>query len=96
MVMVTIFIDAAQYFNISFLDAVWKFRKVDNKVYTDRGAKSLSFQKMKQNLSPFTDYSVTKNILHVMKIIPLGIIMDAKSVWGEIPPLPAKYATRSS
>ena len=34
-----IFIDAAQYFNISFLDAVWKFRKVDNKVYTDRGAK---------------------------------------------------------
>lgn len=75
-----IFIDAAQYFNISFLDAVWKFRKVDNKVYTDRVQKSLSFQKMKQNLSPFTDYSVTKNILHVMKII-LGIIMDAKSVW---------------
>lgn len=34
-----IFIDDAQYFNISFLNAVCKFRKVDNKVYTDRGAK---------------------------------------------------------
>lgn len=32
-----VFIDAAQYFNIGYLDAVWKFRKVENKIYTDRG-----------------------------------------------------------
>lgn len=34
-----IFIDAAQYFGISLLDAIWKFRKVDNKIFRDRGVK---------------------------------------------------------
>lgn len=32
-----IFIDAAQYFDIGLLDAIWKFRKVDNKIYKDKG-----------------------------------------------------------
>ena len=34
-----IFIDAAQYFGISFLDAVWRFRNADNQFFTERGVK---------------------------------------------------------
>ena len=83
-----IFIDAAQYFNISFLDAVWKFRKVDNKVYTDRGAK---IPLLPEDESKFVTF-------HGLFRGKEYFTCDENHTWyyngrqirmGEIPPLPA-------
>lgn len=83
-----IFIDAAQYFNISFLDAVWKFRKVDNKVYTDSGAK---IPLLPEDESKFVTF-------HGLFRGKEYFTCDENHTWyyngrqirmGEIPPLPA-------
>ena len=83
-----IFIDAAQYFNISFLDAVWKFRKVDNKVYTDRGAKIPLLPEDESKFVTFRGLFRGKEYF----------TCDENHTWyyngrqirmGEIPPLPA-------
>lgn len=83
-----IFIDAAQYFNISFLDAVWKFRKVDNKIFTDKGVK---LPLLSEDESKFvTFYGLFRG--------EKFFTCDKNYTWhyngrqirmGEIPPLPA-------
>lgn len=83
-----IFIDAAQYFDISFLDAVWKFRKVDNKIFTDRGVK---LPLLPENESKFVTF-------HGLFKGDNFFTCDENYTWyyngrqirmGEIPPLPA-------
>ena len=83
-----IFIDAAQYFNIGFLDAVWKFRKVDNKIYTDRGVKLPLLNEDEYKFVTF--HGLIKNASF--------FTFDENHTWyyngrqirmGEIPPLPA-------
>lgn len=82
-----IFIDAAQYFNISFLDAVWKFRKVDNKIYTDKGVK---LPLLPEDESKFVTF-------HGLTRSDEYFSCDENHTWyyngrqirmGEIPPLP--------
>lgn len=82
-----IFIDAAQYFNIGFLDAVWKFRKVDNKIYTDRGVK---LPLLSEDESKFVTF-------HGLTRSDEYFTCDENHTWyyngrqirmGEIPPLP--------
>lgn len=82
-----VFIDAAQYFNISLLDAIWKFIKVDNKIFKDRGVdvpqlteeeiKLISFLGLKRDEKFFTcDESYT------------WYYNSRQIRMGEIPPLP--------
>lgn len=82
-----VFIDAAQYFDISFLDALWRYQKVSNKVATDKGitvpilleaeSKLVSFLcKVERNSSFFCDE------YHTWHYNGRQIRM------GEIPPLP--------
>lgn len=83
-----IFIDAAQYFNISFLDAIWKFRKVENKIYTDRGVNLPILNEDESKFVTFHGLTKSKNYF----------TCDENYTWyyngrpfrmGEIPPLPA-------
>jgi len=82
-----IFIDAAQYFNIGLLDAIWKFRKVDNKIYTDKGVKLSELNEEEEKLVAFLSFTRGKNFF----------TFDESHTWyyngrqirmGEIPPLP--------
>lgn len=83
-----IFIDAAQYFGIGLLDAIWKFRKVDNKIYTDRGVKLPQLSEAESKMVTFLGFSRGKRYFYC----------DEFHTWyyngrqirmGEIPPLPA-------
>lgn len=82
-----IFIDAAQYFNISFLDAVWKFRKVDNKIFKDRGINLPELTEDECKVVTFLGLNKSKKFF----------TFDESHTWyyngrmirmGEIPPLP--------
>ena len=82
-----IFIDAAQYFNIGLLDAMWKFRKVENKIGTDSG---LNLPLLSENVYKFVAFDgLTKGENY--------FTCDEYYTWhyngrqirmGEIPPLP--------
>ena len=88
-----VFIDAAQYFDISFLDALWRYQKVSDKVTTDKGipipilpeseSKLVSFLcKVEHNSSFFCDE------YHTWYYNGRQIRM------GEIPPLPPSMQAR--
>lgn len=83
-----VFIDAAQYFGIGLLDAIWKFRKVDNKKYTDRGVKLPLLPEAESKMVTFLGFRRGKRYFYC----------DEFHTWyyngrqirmGEIPPLPA-------
>lgn len=82
-----IFIDAAQYFNISFLDAFWKFKKVDNKIFKDKGIKIPDLSEDEQKIVTFLGLQRGEKFF----------TFDKSHTWyyngrqirmGEIPPLP--------
>lgn len=82
-----IFIDAAQYFNIGLLDAIWKFRKVDNKIYKDKGVNVPELSEAETKLVSFLGFTKSKKFFS----------FDDSHTWyyngrqirmGEIPPLP--------
>lgn len=82
-----IFIDAAQYFNISFLDAVWKFKKVDNKIFKDRSTNPRELTEDECKVVTFLGLNKSKKFF----------TFDESHTWyyngrmirmGEIPPLP--------
>lgn len=88
-----IFIDAAQYFNIGLLDAIWKFQKVDNKVYANKGvhipelseaeAKVVSFLGLKRG-EKFFSFDDSHTWYYNGRQIRMG----------EIPPLPPSMQQR--
>ena len=82
-----IFIDAAQYFNIGLLDAIWMFKKADNKIYKDKGVKVPELSEAETKLVSFLDFTISKKFFS----------FDESHTWyyngrqirmGEIPPLP--------
>jgi len=82
-----IFIDAAQYFDIGLLDAIWKFRKVDNKIYKDKGINVPELPEAESKLVTFLGFTRS----------PKFFTCDESHTWyyngrqirmGEIPPLP--------
>jgi hypothetical protein len=82
-----IFIDAAQYFGIGLLDAIWKFKKVDNKIYTDMGVNIPELPEDESKIVTFLGF--TRG--------PRFFTYDESHTWyyngrqirmGEIPPLP--------
>lgn len=82
-----IFIDAAQYFHIGFLDAVWKFRKVENKISADKGVKAPDLTEDESKFVTFCGLSRGDKFF----------TCDEHHTWyyngrqirmGEIPPLP--------
>lgn len=82
-----IFIDAAQYFDISLLDAIWKFRKVDDKIFKDRGTKLPELSEAESKVVTFLGLTRGKKFFY----------FDESHTWyyngrmirmGEIPPLP--------
>ena len=88
-----IFIDAAQYFNISFLDAVWKFRKVDNKIYKEKGGKPPELTEDEYKVVTFLGLTKSHKYFY----------FDKSHTWyyngrqiriGEIPPLPNSMQPR--
>ncbi len=82
-----IFIDAAQYFDIGLLDAIWKFKKVDNKIYKDKGVDIPELSEAEAKLVSFLGFTKSKKFFS----------FDDSHTWyyngrqirmGEIPPLP--------
>ena len=82
-----IFIDAAKYFDIGLLDAIWKFRKVDSKIYRDKGLDTGGLSEAEEKLVSFLGFSRSKKFF----------TCDEYHTWyynghqirmGEIPPLP--------
>ncbi len=82
-----IFIDAAQYFDIGLLDAIWKFRKVDNKMFKDKGVNVPELPEAESKLVSFLGLMRGKKFFSY----------DENHTWyyngrqirmGEIPPLP--------
>ena len=82
-----IFIDAAQYFDIGLLDAIWKFRKVDNKIYKEKGVNVPELSEAETKLVSFLGFTQSKKFFS----------FDESHTWyyngrqirmGEIPPLP--------
>lgn len=82
-----IFIDAAQYFDIGLLDAIWKFRKVDNKIYKDKGVNVPELPEAETKLVSFLGFTKSKKFFS----------FDDSHTWyyngrqirmGEVPPLP--------
>lgn len=82
-----IFIDAAKYFDIGLLDAIWKFRKVDNKIYSDKGVDVGGLLEAEEKLVSFLGFTRSKKFF----------TCDESHTWyynghqirmGEIPPLP--------
>lgn len=83
-----LFIDASQYFGIGLLDAMWRYRKVSNKIYKDAGGNPPELSE--------AEYKILS-----LKNLPLGekyFLCDKNHTWyyngrqirmGEIPPLPA-------
>lgn len=83
-----IFIDAAQYFNVGLLDAIWMFRKVDNKIFRDKGVKIPELSEDEQKLVSFLGFTRSRRFF----------TCDENHTWyyngrqirmGEIPPLPS-------
>lgn len=83
-----IFIDAAQYFDIGLLDAIWKFKKVNNKIYRDKGVKLPELNEAEEKLVAFLNFTRGKKFF----------TYDESHTWyyngrqirmGEIPPLPS-------
>lgn len=82
-----VFIDAAQYFDISLLDAIWKYKKVDNDVFKKKGVsvpelsedetKIVSFLGLIKGKSFFT-FDESHSWYYNGRLIRMG----------EIPPLP--------
>ena len=81
-----IFIDAAQYFNVSLLDAIWMYQKVENKIYIDKGVSVPNLPEAEQKIISFLNLSQKKYFT-----------FDECHTWyyrgkqirmGEIPPLP--------
>lgn len=82
-----IFIDAAQYFNISLLDAMWRWKKIDNKVYKEKGLKLPEISEAEQKIIWFLGFDrgekyFTHDLSHTWYYNGRQIRM------GEIPPLP--------
>lgn len=82
-----IFIDAAQYFDIGLLDAIWKFRKVDNKIFKDRGVEVPELTEAEEKLVSFLGFTLSQKFF----------TCDDSYTWyyngrqirmGEIPTLP--------
>jgi len=82
-----IFIDAAQYFNIGLLDAIWMFMKVDRKIYKDKGVILPELSEAEEKLVSFLGFTRDKNFF----------TYDESHTWYysgrqirmvEIPPLP--------
>lgn len=82
-----IFIDAAQYFDIGLLDAIWKFKKVENKTYMDKGVNVPQLPEAESKLISFLNFEISSKFFSY----------DESHTWyyngrqirmGEIPPLP--------
>jgi hypothetical protein len=82
-----IFIDAAQYFNIGLLDAIWKFRIVSNKIFKDKGVDLPELNEAEEKLVSFLGFTRSEKFF----------TFDESHTWyyngrqirmGEIPPLP--------
>lgn len=81
-----IFIDAAQYFDIGLLDAIWKFRKVDNKIYIDGGVKVPELSESEEKLVAFL--GLTRNQFFTCDESYTWYYNGRQIRMGEIPPLP--------
>lgn len=82
-----IFIDAAQYFGIGLLDAIWKFKKIDNSIYRNKGVDIPEISESEAKVESFLGFPRNKKFF----------TYDESHTWyyngrqirmGEIPPLP--------
>lgn len=83
-----IFIDAAQYFDISLLDAIWKFRKVNNKIFKDRGLEISELTEEESKLVSFLGFTRSQNFFSCDEESHTWYYNGRQIRMGEIPPLP--------
>lgn len=90
-----IFIDAAQYFDIGLLDAIWKFKKVENKIYMDKGVNVPQLPEAESKLISFLNFEISSKFFSY----------DESHTWyyngrqirmGEIPPLPLSLQKKTA
>lgn len=83
-----IFIDAAQYFSIGLLDAIWKFKKVDKKLYKDKGVTVPELSEDEEKLISFLNFTRSKKFFSCNEISHTWYYNGRQIRMGEIPPLP--------
>lgn len=83
-----IFIDAAQYFDISLLDAIWMHRKVSDKIYSDKGVKLPILPEAEAKLVTFLSFNRSKQFFECDDISHTWYYNGRQIRMGEIPPLP--------
>lgn len=83
-----VFIDVAQYFDIGLLDAIWKFRKVDNKIFKDRGVKIPELPEAESKLVSFLGFQRSKRFFECDELSHTWYYNGRQIRMGEIPPLP--------
>ncbi len=83
-----IFIDAAQYFGIGLLDAIWKFKKVDKKLYKDKGVKVPELSEDEEKLISFLGLTRSEKYFSCNEISHTWYYNGRQIRMGEIPPLP--------
>lgn len=83
-----IFIDVAQYFDIGLLDAIWKFRKVDNKIFKDKGIKIPELSEEETKLISFLGFQRGKKFFECDDLSHTWYYNGRQIRMGEIPPLP--------
>lgn len=82
-----VFIDAAQYFNISFLDALWSYQKVSDKVATDMGISTPTLSEAESKLVSFI-CKTEHNPAFFCDEFHTWYYNGRQIRMGEIPPLP--------
>lgn len=83
-----IFIDAAQYFDISLLDAIWMFRKVSDNIYSGKGVKLPVLPEAETKLISFLSFNRSKQFFECDDTSHTWYYNGRQIRMGEIPPLP--------
>ena len=83
-----IFIDAAQYFDISLLDAIWMFRIVSDNIYSVKGVKLPVLPEAETKLVSFLSFNRSKQFFECDDISHTWYYNGRQIRMGEIPPLP--------
>lgn len=88
-----VFIDAAQYFDISFLDALWRYQKVTDKMAVDKGISVTTLPESESKLISFF-CKVEHNPAFFCDEYHTWYYNGRQIRMGEIPPLPPSMQTK--
>lgn len=83
-----IFIDASQYFNIGLLDAIYMFKKVDDKIYKDKGVPVPELSESEAKIVRLLSFTQGDKYFKCDPLTHTWYYNGRQIRMGEIPPLP--------